>query len=91
MEFLHYKLPSLIVKDWYLMFPKDMLDTLGRASPGAFAQYSFGSTIISTLRTGFPFETCKHNHKQPIHTEVVWTNEIFRQLKETHRQTGYWK
>lgn len=54
MDVLHYKLLRIIVKDWRRIFPRDMLDTLGRAPPNAFAKYSTGNVIINTLNHGTP-------------------------------------
>jgi len=37
-----------------MFYPMDMLDTLGRAPPLAFASYSLGSITINMLNHGLP-------------------------------------
>jgi len=53
-EILHYKLLRLVVKDWYRLCPKDMLDTLGRATPDKFADYAVGNVVIKSINNGIP-------------------------------------
>jgi len=43
---LHYKLLRLAVGDWRREFPRAMLDTLGRAKPKEYANYSIASLMI---------------------------------------------
>jgi len=54
LDTLHYKLLRLAVKDWGRLYPKDMLDTLGRAQPGQFANYATASIVINTHNSGLP-------------------------------------
>jgi len=53
-EILHYKLLQLVVRDWYRLCPKDMLDTLGRATPDEFAAYAVANVVIKSLNNGIP-------------------------------------
>jgi len=75
---LHYKLLRLIENDWYLMFAKDMLDTLQREAPGAFA-------ICNHQHS--KHRTCMFNHKEFIHIDADRTKAVILQLKETYWQT----
>jgi len=54
MDVLHYNALRLAVKDWGRLYPRDMLDTLDRALPNAFAKYALGSVIMTTMATRFP-------------------------------------
>jgi len=38
---MHYKLLRIIIKDWCRLYPREMLDTLGRIRPWNFAKYAF--------------------------------------------------
>jgi len=53
-EILHYKLLRLVVKDWYRLCPKDMLDTLDRATLDKFADYAIANVVIKSLNKGIP-------------------------------------
>jgi len=54
LEVLHYRVLRTAVLDWHRLFPRNMLDTLGRAKPLAFSKYSLGSIIINAYTTRMP-------------------------------------
>jgi len=54
LDTLHYRALRVAVRDWRRELPRDMLDTLGRARPLTFANYSLGSIIINAYSTGIP-------------------------------------
>jgi len=65
LDVLHYKALRVAVNDWGRLFPRDMLDTLDRALPNAFAKYSLGSVIMTTMATRFPmrlYNAIMENH-----------------------------
>jgi len=65
LDVLHYKALRVAVKDWGRLYPRDMLDTLGRALPNAFAKYSLGSVIMTIVATRFPmrlYNVIMENH-----------------------------
>jgi len=51
---LHYKLLRVVFRDWQMIYPRDLLDTLGRAWPNVMANYSIGSIIINAINHGLP-------------------------------------
>jgi len=53
-DVLHYKLLRVVIKDWQMIYPREMLDTLGRAPPMSFLNYLLGSIIINTINYGLP-------------------------------------
>jgi len=57
-QVLHYKLLRVVVRDWQMVYPRDLLDTLGRARPIVFANYSVGSIIINAINQGLPSRLC---------------------------------
>jgi len=50
----HNKVLRVAVKDWGRLCPRNMLDTLDRVIPQAFAKYAFGSVIVTTMATKYP-------------------------------------
>jgi len=53
-DVLHYKLLRVVTIDWQMIFPRGILDTLGRARPNVFAKYTLGSIIINAINHGLP-------------------------------------
>jgi len=45
-EMLHYEALRIVIKDWMRIYPRDMLDLLGRQKPEVFAKYMTGSIFI---------------------------------------------
>jgi len=53
-EMLHYKALRIVIKDWQRIYPKEMLDLLGRQKPDVFAKYMIGSIFINCYNTSKP-------------------------------------
>jgi len=82
---LHFKVLRVAVKDWGRLCPRDMLDTLDRALPHAFAKYTFGSVIMTTMATKYPqrlYNTIVENH---FTTRWNSTATVLWQLPEENR------
>jgi len=54
LEVFHHKLLWVQVKDWDRIYPKSMLNTLGRATPEQFANYSTASAVLNAILTKRP-------------------------------------
>ncbi len=51
---LHYKPLRLTIKDYERIYPREMLDTIGRAKPDRWALYAMALLIHNVRRTGAP-------------------------------------
>jgi len=72
LEILHYKVLRVVIRDWMRIFPKEMLDLLGRQKPEAISNYMTGSLLIKC-----------HNSKKPKRLF-----EMIKENKYTIRRTG---
>jgi len=54
MDILHYKALRVAVKDYMRIFPREMLDLLGRQKPHVIAQYMTGSFLINCYNSRVP-------------------------------------
>jgi len=54
MDVLHYKATRVIIKDWEIIYPREILDLIGREKPHIFAEYAKASLVIKVLKSGKP-------------------------------------
>jgi len=54
LDILHYKVLRVAIRDWMRLFPREMLDLLGRQKPEAVANYMVGSMLINCYNTKKP-------------------------------------
>jgi len=86
MDVLHYKALRVVIGDWQRLFPREMLDTLGRAKPAKFAQYSTASILIKSYTSGKPKRLAEMIRENEY--KISRTNTI-RFFDSSRKRIGY--
>jgi len=64
MDVLHYKALRVVIKDWERLYPREILDLIGREKPEVYAEYAKASTFIKVFRNKLPkrlYDSIKSN------------------------------